>query len=94
MTEQQRLMRKINACMFAMWELKIFLDTHPKDCGAIKRLDEYEKETQALTQQYEEAYGPLTISDTTTNRWAWVQEPWPWERETDQQKEGSTNVEL
>ncbi|WOC31966.1 MULTISPECIES: spore coat protein CotJB [Caproicibacterium] len=88
MTEQERLMRKISACQFAMWELKIFLDTHPNDCGAMKRLAEYEKQTQDLIAQYEETYGPMNLNEMTANRVAWVQDPWPWEIQA--QKEGQS----
>lgn len=86
MTEQQRLLRKIGACQFAMWELKIFLDTHPNDCGAMKRLAEYQKQTQELISQYEETYGPLNISEATASRVAWVQEPWPWEIQAEREE--------
>lgn len=79
MTEQQRLMRRIDACRFAMWELKIFLDTHPDNCEAVKSLQERRKMAADLIKQYEDAYGPLNPSDATASRWAWVQEPWPWE---------------
>ncbi|MCH3971274.1 MAG: spore coat protein CotJB [Oscillospiraceae bacterium] len=88
MTEQQRLMRKICAGRFAIWELKIFLDTHPDNCDAVKRLEEYQKQTAALIEQYEKEYGPLNQSDAATSRWAWVQEPWPWE--TQEQKEAKS----
>lgn len=81
--EQQRLMRRICANRFAMWELKIFLDTHPNNTEAMKRLEQYAKETQTLVDQYEDAYGTLHLTDVTTNRWAWVQEPWPWEMPED-----------
>lgn len=79
MTDQERLLRKIRASQFAMWELHIFLDTHPRDCGAEKRLAEYERQTKDLIDKYEDAYGPMNDNSRTANRYAWVQEPWPWE---------------
>ena len=98
MSEQERLMRKICACRFAMWELKIFLDTHPNECGAMKRLAEYRKYTQELVAQYEDTYGPMNLNSDTANRVAWVQEPWPWETEQqaeeDKDKEAQCHEEL
>lgn len=79
MTEQESLMRKIDANDFAMWELHIYLDTHPGDCKAAAKLEEYKKETADMTEKYENAYGPINETTTTTNRWAWIAEPWPWE---------------
>ena len=86
MNEQQRLLRRIRSAQFAMWELRIFLVTHPNDCGALKRLNEYKKQTQSLIDQYEEAYGPLNEDSATANRWAWVQEPWPWEIQAEKEE--------
>lgn len=79
MTEQESLMRKINANHFAMWELHIYLDTHPGDCEAAAKLEEYRRITADLTAKYEEAYGPINENTQNTNRWAWIAEPWPWE---------------
>lgn len=79
MTEQENLMRRINANQFAMWELHIYLDTHPGDCEAAAKLEEYRRITADLTAKYEEAYGPINENTQNTNRWAWIAEPWPWE---------------
>ena len=79
MSEQEKLMRKINANQFAMWELHIYLDTHPGDCAAAEKLADYKRITADLTARYEEAYGPINETTQNTNRWAWIAEPWPWE---------------
>lgn len=79
MTEQERLIRKISSYQFSMWELHIFLDTHPDDCKAAQKLDEYRKTTADLSTQYEAAYGPMNQTASTASRWAWVAGPWPWE---------------
>ena len=79
MSEQERLMRRINAYHFASWELHIFLDTHPGDCKAAKQLEEYRRMADDLTAQYEAAYGPMNQSSSNTSRWAWIADPWPWD---------------
>jgi len=79
MTDQERLMQKISSYQFSMWELHIFLDTHPGDCEAAKKLEEYRKISAELTAQYETAYGPLYETSRDTSRWAWIASPWPWE---------------
>lgn len=81
MSEQERLLRRINAYHFAMWELHIYLDTHPNDCQAAQKHEEYQKAADELTAQYEAAYGPLHENPQNTNRWAWVASPWPWEND-------------
>ncbi len=36
MSEEQAMRRRIAAMQFAMWELHLFLDTHPNNCDAAK----------------------------------------------------------
>lgn len=79
MNEQERLLRRIRAMQFAQWELHIFLDTHPNDCEAAKKLEEYRTKTAALIKEYEAAYGPMNETSVNTSRWAWITGPWPWE---------------
>lgn len=79
MTDKESLMRKICANQFAMWELHIYLDTHPGDCEAAAKLEAYQKSTAEMTAQYEKAYGPIHENTNNTNRWAWIASPWPWE---------------
>ena len=79
MSDQERLMRRISAVKFSMWELHIYLDTHPGDCAAAEILDEYRELAEQLTAQYEAAYGPLHETPATANRWAWIADPWPWD---------------
>ena len=79
MTDKEKLMRKINANEFAMWELHINLDTHPGDCEAADKLESYKKTTNELIAKYEKSYGPINENSSNTNRWAWIASPWPWE---------------
>ena len=79
MNEQARLLRRLSAYQFAAWELHIFLDTHPNNCEAARKLEEIQKTVECLTSQYEAAYGPLGESAAQTSRWAWITGPWPWE---------------
>ena len=81
MNEQQRLMRKISAHSFAAWELHIFLDTHPDDCDAARKLKECRRTLTELTEKYEAMYGPINETSATASRWAWITDPWPWETE-------------
>lgn len=81
MREQEALKRKIHAYSFASWELHLFLDSHPNNCEAAKKMDEYKKMIAKLTKEYEEKYGMLTENSSNSSRWQWVNGPWPWETE-------------
>ena len=81
MTEERLLRKRVYAARFACWELHLFLDTHPNHKEAAKRLEEYEARAAKLTKEYEDQFGPMGELSQNTSRWAWVSDPWPWEKE-------------
>lgn len=78
---EMSMRRRIHAMRFACWELHLFLDTHPNNCEAARRLEEYRQRLEKLIKEYEEQCGPLNESSKNTSRWAWINGPWPWEAE-------------
>ena len=66
MSEQERLMRQISAYKFSAWELHMFLDTHPNNCEAAKRLKEAQKKAAELTEKYESQFGPINETSRDT----------------------------
>ena len=79
MTERERLLKRLSSYDFAVNEFHIYLDTHPDDDSAAEALKAYEAKADALRNEYEEKYGPLTSMSETANRWAWISDPWPWD---------------
>ena len=65
MNERERLLRRIQAEDFAVYETVLYLDGHPG------LRDEYEGKFGPLT-----IYGNNDMND-----WHWIDKPWPWERE-------------
>ena len=55
---------------FALWELRLYLNTHPNDQKALALL-------RKLTEQLDDDCGCAYHSDC--NRWSWPDGPWPWE---------------
>ena len=80
MNDRAKLLKEIAIADFAIIELHLFLDTHPDDSAASAKLEEYKLKSKKLTKEYEKKYGPLLASDRDANRWAWISNPWPWER--------------
>lgn len=79
--DAQALMQKITECGFALTDLHLYLDTHPKDTVA---LDEYKTHSQALKQlkdKYNHTYAPLhSFCNTEDDKgWQWSSSPWPWD---------------
>lgn len=81
MSEKDTLRRRIYAVRFAMWELHLFLDTHPNNSDAVKKLEEYSARNDTLTKEFEDKFGAIGETPQNTNRWAWICDPWPWEKE-------------
>ncbi len=79
MSEQERLQRRISAYQFAVWELHVYLDTHPGDCKAAQKHEETQKMLAEAVAQYVAAYGPLNETPREASRWAWIADPWPWD---------------
>ncbi len=81
---EMALRRKINAMQFACWELHLFLDTHPNNCEAARRLEEYRQRLEQQVKEFEDKFGPMGETSKNTSRWAWINGPWPWEREANE----------
>ena len=81
MNDEQALRRRISAVKFACWELHLFLDTHPNNCEAARKMEDYRRQLANLTQEFEEKFGPIGETSQDTSRWAWISDPWPSEKE-------------
>ena len=81
MTERDMLLKKIGTLKFALTDINLFLDTHPGDKEMLKLREEYARQLAPLKEEYEKQFGPLTKAGNTTNTWAWVKDPWPWDTE-------------
>ncbi|CDZ24851.1 hypothetical protein CCDG5_1752 [[Clostridium] cellulosi] len=91
MNEREMLLKKISTVSFAMFDLHLYLNTHPNDTEALKLHDKYAKQRQFLVDQFTSKFGPLNTRDITpSTRWQWINSPWPWEYT----KEADSNVDL
>ena len=81
MNEQAELLTYIDSLSFAMIDLGLFLDVNPNNQEAIKLFNQYRKEKENLTKDYESKYGPITLDSDTLNSspWSWNDMPWPWD---------------
>lgn len=79
---RKELLHMINTASFAVDDAKLFLDTHPCDQNALAFFQECSKARNQALREYAKYYGPLTIDTTVascTDRWNWINEPWPWQ---------------
>lgn len=74
------LMKDIMRTDFALKEVILFLDTHPRCPKALAYYKEMKKKNKALTKEYEKQFGPITAKCNESEvSWDWVSEPWPWQ---------------
>ena len=78
---REELLRKVQEADFVLYDVNLFLDTHPSNQAALEFFNESQRVYTEAVADYEALYGPLGAFDTdTTQGWLWVQGPWPWER--------------
>ena len=81
---REKLLKKIQALCFTLYELNLYLDSHPTCKSALAYYKKVKCELSELQKQYEEAFGPITAGadiDASSDTWSWVENPWPWENE-------------
>lgn len=75
------LMRAIQMYDFYLYELNLYLDTHPYDRQALDLFKKYNELRESAYEAYTSKYGPITADGSSTDkRFNWVDDPWPWER--------------
>ncbi|RKD22471.1 spore coat protein JB [Caminicella sporogenes DSM 14501] len=75
------LLKKIQEVEFAIVDLNLYLDTHPKNQRALADYNMLTNELFRLKKIYEMNYGPLTNFGYAPSHypWQWIESPWPWE---------------
>ncbi len=77
MSDRRKYLEALQAADFAVWETRLYLDTHPCDAAALEALRCYEEQAAQARAEYEARFGSLTgAPDGCT--WQWVEDPWPW----------------
>lgn len=74
---KDKLLRRVSALQFAMYELRLFLDTHPDNMEAQEMMNSYRKKYEAVRAEYEKEFGPLTLNGYNSDEW--LKDPWPWD---------------
>jgi len=77
--DRRELMKKIQALSFAKTETELYLNAHPEAMPALSYYKELIGRLDMLMEEYEAKYGPITAKGTGADRWSWVDAPWPWQ---------------
>lgn len=73
--------KRIGAYKFALYDLGLYLDSHPCDEKAMQLREVYKARLCELVNEYEQHYGPYvnTMADVQESWTEWVKDPWPWD---------------
>lgn len=71
------IFNQLSAVQFAMWDLHLYLDTHPDDLSALSLYKKYQEKNEKLTKEYEEKCGALYAEGNPGV--TWLKNPWPWD---------------
>lgn len=73
--------KRIAAYQFALYDLALFLDSHPHDEKAMHLRSLYKERLTKLITEYEQHYGKYvaTAADVEESWLEWVKDPWPWD---------------
>lgn len=79
--DRERMLLDVQKYSFAMWDLNLYLNTHPTDREVMRLYDQYRTAYNKARNDYENKYGSLSVCGTNTNSasWEWNNSPWPWE---------------
>ncbi len=77
--EQLRSLRKIMELDFAVLELNLYLNTHPRDESALEDFNQYIRQLRNLKQDYRGQYGPLSARCPSDYPWQYPATKWPWQ---------------
>ncbi len=78
---REEMLRKVQEADFILYDVSLFLDTHPDNQTALEFFQKYQRIYTEAVAEYESIYGPLVAFDADTQQgWSWTQSPWPWER--------------
>lgn len=80
MTDRMAELNRLSACSFVLYDLALFLDTHPDDADALAAFQEARERRKQAQKSYEEKFGPLMLDCCEDkNHWSFADGPAPWE---------------
>lgn len=74
---KDKLLRRVSSLGFSIYELRLFLDTHPNNAEALEMLNSCQKKYAAVKAEYEKEFGPLSLNGFNSDEW--LKDPWPWD---------------
>ncbi|MCC8043672.1 MAG: spore coat protein CotJB [Oscillospiraceae bacterium] len=79
---RSNLLRAIQMYDFYLYELQLYLDTHPRCQRALETYKQYKEMRQRAMDEFSARFGPITPYQADCDGvFSWAKAPWPWEKE-------------
>lgn len=79
MNKRETALMRLSAVQFTLWEMHLYLDTHPWDIRMVEQHNRIEASYRTMRKAFEDEFYPLTTSEG--HGVEWLKGPWPWEYE-------------
>lgn len=81
---KKELLCAIQEVNFVLYDLVLYLDTHPDCACALSTYHDYKREYDKMVSFYEKNFEPLySYRVYNEDKWTWTEGPWPWQKECD-----------
>lgn len=81
---RKELHKAIQEINFVLYDLVLYLDTHPDCPCALATYQDYKRDYDKMVEIYERKFGPLfSYSVMNEDMWTWTEGSWPWQKECD-----------
>lgn len=77
--EREKLLFEVQKYDFAINDLNLYLDLYPNDSYVFNLLKKFIVQYKKHKEVYEQKYGLLCLDDSTSNKYDWLESPWPWD---------------
>ncbi len=77
MNNREAMLKKLSAAQFTLWEIHLYLDTHPWDLSMVEKYNRCMMKYKTLRAEFEDKFCPLTAAKA--QGFEWLKGPWPWE---------------
>ena len=79
--DKETLLLKLYETDFALHDLNLYLDLHPKDQKIYDTFKVYVNEYNSYKDIYEKKYGQLDLESGNLTTYGWTKYPWPCDKE-------------
>lgn len=77
---QKQLLLYLSQVSFALYDVVLYLDTHPNCQQALAYYNEMKQARKQALELYTQKFDPLFIDQVDSDcEWTWVMTPLPWE---------------